>query len=402
MKPRLPCLSSSAPFSRSFSAPHFLTRRIPAYPLPAARQGPRSSAIFPSKNLSHSFHNRRNILFLNYPNYPLRTSQSRTSTLVTSSCINTPQTYNYILLKSSFSTASVVALAIVVGAALVAVWHTSQLHQIQPAIDPEDEMVGDIPEGRPGNLTPEQEEKLRKLWVSVFQLCGVTEGGEPLNGPSATPGETPAAEAEEPKKKRFGLFKKDKEPKSSSAGSPANGGEDDKYGETKQYHEALAKYSPKTIRQTIWDMVKHDHPDAILLRFLRARKWDIEKALVMMISTMNWRHGEMRVDEDIMKNGEAGAVENEQNGQGKDKQLGHDFLEQIRMGKSYLHGVDKKGRPICVVRVRLHKQGEQCEESLEKYTVYIIETARMVLSPPVDTAVSLSPNKLRKYLLIPP
>ncbi|CAL3972138.1 unnamed protein product, partial [Diplocarpon coronariae] len=35
---------------------------------------------------------------------------------------------------------------------------------------------------------------------------------------------------------------------------------------------------------------------------------------------------------------------------------------------------------------RLHKQGEQSEESLERYTVFIIESARMILSPPVDTA----------------
>jgi hypothetical protein len=36
--------------------------------------------------------------------------------------------------------------------------------------------------------------------------------------------------------------------------------------------------------------------------------------------------------------------------------------------------------------VRLHKQGEQSEESLERYTVYIMETARLMLQPPVDTA----------------
>lgn len=41
---------------------------------------------------------------------------------------------------------------------------------------------------------------------------------------------------------------------------------------------------------------------------------------------------------------------------------------------------------MCFVRVRLHKQGEQSEESLERYTVFIIESARMLLSPPVDTA----------------
>lgn len=101
---------------------------------------------------------------------------------------------------------------------------------------------------------------------------------------------------------------------------------------------------------------------------------------------MNWRLTEVHVDDDIMKTGEAGAVADEQGADGDAKKLGADFMAQIRMGKSFLHGVDKSGRPICVVRVRLHKQGEQCEESLERYTVYLIETARMVLAPPVDTA----------------
>lgn len=35
------------------------------------------------------------------------------------------------------------------------------------------------------------------------------------------------------------------------------------------------------------------------------------------------------------------------------------------MGKSFLYGKDKDGWLICYVRVRLYKQGEQCEESLE-------------------------------------
>lgn len=62
------------------------------------------------------------------------------------------------------------------------------------------------------------------------------------------------------------------------------------------------------------------------------------------------------------------------------------FIKQLRMGKSFLHGMDKEGRPICFVRVRLHKQADQSEEALEKYTVYIMETARLMLRDPVDTA----------------
>jgi hypothetical protein len=56
------------------------------------------------------------------------------------------------------------------------------------------------------------------------------------------------------------------------------------------------------------------------------------------------------------------------------------------MGKNFLHGTDKKGRPICYVRTRLHKAADQSEESLERATVYTIETTRMVLTHPVDTA----------------
>ena len=109
----------------------------------------------------------------------------------------------------------------------------------------------------------------------------------------------------------------------------------------------------------------------------------------MMVSTMRWRSNEMHVDDDIMKHGELAALEDEAGADAEKKKLGHDFLEQMRMGKSFLHGLDKTGRPMCFVRARLHKQGEQSEASLERYTVFLIESARMVLAPPVDTAVRL-------------
>lgn len=254
------------------------------------------------------------------------------------------------------------------------------------------------------------------MWQLIFQVCAVEMNGngassvseptESIQGPPATPPEkTESAKSpEKAKKNRMSIFsrrgKKDADadverPNSSPSLRPVNGtiatpikegGEDDKYGQTKHFLETLASQSPKSIRATMWSMVKHDHPDALVLRFLRARKWDVEKALVMLISTMNWRAQEMHVDDDIMINGEAGAVEVEKSADPAAARLARDFLAQIRMGKSFLHGVDKSGRPICVVRVRLHKQGEQVEESLERYTVYIIETARMLLQPPVDTA----------------
>lgn len=280
------------------------------------------------------------------------------------------------------------------GAALYAVVIPQQLEEnIQE--DHEEEMVDTYAgePGRVGNLTADQEDKLRKLWAAVFQVCAVGDQDDAASAaPSSAPTEKTASKDKDKSKKRTGLFsrkgKKDRSDSdsNSAASGPKEDDADDKYGQNKQFYETLANSSPEAIRATIWAMVKHDHPDALALRFLRARKWDVEKALVMMVCTMNWRASEMHVDDDIMIKGEAGMVELSKSSNAKEKQLGNDFLAQIRMGKSFLHGLDNKGRPLCYVRVRLHHQGEQCEESLERYTVYLIETARMVLRPPVDTA----------------
>lgn len=165
----------------------------------------------------------------------------------------------------------------------------------------------------------------------------------------------------------------------------AEGLGDDKHGTAAAFKTVLAESKPEDVRQALWDMTKHDHPDALLLRFLRARKWDVNAALVMAISALHWRLVESKVDSDIMIHGEEGMLKWSQ-GSGQQAKEGGDFMSQIRMGKSFLHGRDKQGRPICYVRVRLHKPGQECEEAIERFTVYTIETARMFLRPPVDTA----------------
>ena len=232
--------------------------------------------------------------------------------------------------------------------------------------------------GHLGNLTPEQDVKLRELWKRVLEICGVD------YDPSSLPGNESGVVAEQ----------ESASAQTSGGSRPPQGGESDKHGLTAQYKELLDNAEPEYIRLALWDIIKHDHPDALLLRFLRARKWDVDKALIMLMSALNWRSRTMSVDEDIMKNGEGGAISSEQ---GEDKvlrELGHGFMTQCRMGKSFLHGVDKEGRPICVVRVRLHRASDQSAASLERYTVYIIETARLALKDSVDTAVRMSTGKV--------
>ncbi|KAL8739244.1 MAG: hypothetical protein Q9181_000135 [Wetmoreana brouardii] len=243
-------------------------------------------------------------------------------------------------------------------------------------------MTGPILPGRPGNLTAEQEAKLRELWAATLRIFGVQAPGRPEDNEDEQSGSGTATPDKKQKKKKSSMFRRHKDDGYDSASTD----QEDKYGQSKEFQQVLATENPENLRKAFWGMVKHDHPDGLLLRFLRARKWDVHNALVMLIATMNWRMKDMHVDEDIVKKGEGQAVVDSSSSNAAVKKEARDFLAQLRLGKSFLHGTDKAGRPMCFVRVRLHRQGEQSETSLERYTVYTIETARLLLAPHVDTA----------------
>ena len=264
------------------------------------------------------------------------------------------------------------------------------------------------PPGTVGNLTPEQETKLRELWVLTAKVCGIkSEALEKTTSNAQNGDAAPSSPTPKKTKRRYTWFGKAyDEPDDSASVSSANGAAsslaslnisdgDDKYGQSKEFQQALSDMTPEEIRTALWNMVKHDNPDALLLRFLRARKWDVKKALVMFISTIRWRLLDVKVDDDIMKNGEALAHKQLESSDPGQKKAGEEFLAQMRMGKSFLHGVDKSGRPICVVRVRLHRSADQSDKVLERFTVFTIESARLMLVPPVETAVGIRPSDLK-------
>ncbi|KFY65480.1 hypothetical protein V496_02537 [Pseudogymnoascus sp. VKM F-4515 (FW-2607)] len=154
----------------------------------------------------------------------------------------------------------------------------------------------------------------------------------------------------------------------------------------KSTEEVLSGMAPGQLRMGFLSAIQNENPDTFLLRFLRARKWDVIKAFTMMAGAIEWRMKEMNVDQ-LMAEGELQALKLSQNASNaSDKKTGHDFLAQMRMGKSFIHGVDTTGRPICVVRVRLHRPGEQSEETLERYIVHFIESVRLMLVAPAETA----------------
>ena len=198
----------------------------------------------------------------------------------------------------------------VVGAFVVAGYTYS------PQRDSSEDMAPlDLP-GRPNNLTDEQKIKLKDMWITAFKIFGVPLDSESENAPTATealasePSEDMSrktVETDDSQKKKGGKIKSFfKKKKDQSESSPSNTdlsndvsklsiSDDDKSSKTKEYEDLLATSTPQEIHDTFWRMVKTDHPDSLFLRFLRARKWDVPKAIVMFVATLRWRSKELDV-----------------------------------------------------------------------------------------------------------
>ncbi|GAB1192640.1 hypothetical protein APSETT444_001833 [Aspergillus pseudonomiae] len=163
--------------------------------------------------------------------------------------------------------------------------------------------------------------------------------------------------------------------------------------ELKSIRDCLNRASINEIRHSLLKTAKQDHPDGLLLRFMRARKWDVSKALAMMLEALVWRVKEQHVDELVVSNSELRALKEAQDKSNPEKaKAGSTFLAQMRMGKCYIHGTDRAGRPIGIVKARLHNPKAQSEEVIKRYILHVIESARLVLVPPVES-VEYAPVK---------
>ncbi|KAI5789853.1 CRAL-TRIO domain-containing protein [Pyronema domesticum] len=257
--------------------------------------------------------------------------------------------------------------------------------------------------GRPENLTPAEEKKLQEFWSLTLKSFGVLDGPVAWSLPPPPPiynhSEALAAAAaanksnngtngtthgatngDSPKKKtsRFGFLSRGGGSKDEEEEQKRKREEEEKKSlEEKERIASLPPQTPEELRFQFWSMVKCDDPDALLLRFLRARKWDAEKALEMMMKTMSWRGRVMDVAT-VVKEGEGVPFRRGAEDAG--------FMHQLIAGKSYLHGTDIDGRPVCWVTAGLHFAKDQTERDIQRFTIYTMETARLMLRSPVDTA----------------
>lgn len=186
--------------------------------------------------------------------------------------------------------------------------------------------------GHVGHLDDKQADMLKKLWIKLFDLF--KQPGDPNSKPA------PKKPVEEAPKKSGGFFSRGKkEPETQQ--EYFIGATTDPQWLSLPLEKAIPLIPGTELRRTFWNMVATDNPDAVCLRFLRARKWDLDAAYNMLINTLRWRLV-MRVD-DLIALGETGIRDELESHK---KGLGEQFTWNLNSGKACLGGPDKQGRGI--------------------------------------------------------
>jgi len=105
--------------------------------------------------------------------------------------------------------------------------------------------------------------------------------------------------------------------------------------------------------------------DIVLLKFLRARKFDVNAAYEMLVSTLIFRTSFQ--------------------GRGVDAITVQSVPNEIRQEKTFFRGYDRDNRPVCIMKVRNHDPSKTDFLESQRFTIWLMEYGRTLVRPPVET-----------------
>ncbi|EST09388.1 CRAL/TRIO, N-terminal domain protein [Kalmanozyma brasiliensis GHG001] len=252
--------------------------------------------------------------------------------------------------------------------------------------------------GYRNNLTPSQTLALFKLWRRFLRLCEITSHSTDSIGVDVDAQPPPIASRSSTDSRKRGLGRKARttasEPFSNQSSASASAEnlntsdrldpnqipKDDKLKEhlrhleeSKDMHAFLLKHGGAALRREFWAIVKGEHPDAYMLRCLRARKWDVDRALAIIGSTCAFR---VQYDiSGIMKEAELGLTKT---------RGGFNIMNN---GLSYVYGATATGEPVYFIEVGSHYSSNQTAEELKRGVILLQESLQLLMPPPVERKI---------------
>ncbi|KAL6931904.1 hypothetical protein ACO0OL_003372 [Hanseniaspora opuntiae] len=223
------------------------------------------------------------------------------------------------------------------------------------------QFIGDVKSGRLGNLSPQQEVVLKQVWVNILYKLGHSN----LTLPDYLKVDSNDSSID------------DKKTSSSGLGKWTGFGKKKTSTENKstefKIHDSLKPLPKEVLQKVFFSFLRADYPDNLLLRFVRARKWNLTNSITMILDTVKWRSEQKIEPDNLILQGEKFMLKNP-----SDIESGL-VDKNLKLLKSVICGRDLLGRPIVLVRPKLHHAKDQTEEALERYAILIIESTRLYL-----------------------
>ncbi|QIX01826.1 hypothetical protein AMS68_007343 [Peltaster fructicola] len=152
----------------------------------------------------------------------------------------------------------------------------------------------------------------------------------------------------------------------------------------KPAQKVLEKTNPVALLDALRRNVKHEDPDTLLVRFLRARSWKPDESLVMLLKSLAWRI-EQNIEDGMLAGGDTRYAHIAKTSTGPEAQIGKEVVALLSSGESAVHGRDRKGRLLQYIRVKKHNPKAQGKDGFEKATILDAESTRMLLRAPITT-----------------
>lgn len=130
----------------------------------------------------------------------------------------------------------------------------------------------------------------------------------------------------------------------------------------------LQRFTPIVFQRQFMRALRVDLPDNFLLRFVRARKWDMDKACKMLVDLIAWRQ-EFPAN-DWLFEGDAPSYLGGTN---------PGLIKNFEREKLWVHGEDRDGSPIFWFQARKHFGLDATAAENERYAVTQIEWVRLFL-----------------------
>lgn len=145
--------------------------------------------------------------------------------------------------------------------------------------------------------------------------------------------------------------------------------------EQEALQELFATHGVEEFHDQLWFLFGPDIPDMIMLKFLRARKWNVHRAFAMLCKCVKWR-----IESDVM-----GIVAKGDLGLSREDPT---YAIQGPAEKVYSLGYsDKNVMPVIMIHVKNHIAAAQPAETMTKFVISAAETFRTLVVYPNDKVI---------------